>query len=117
MLHQMKLRKNPFEKIRAGHKTIELRLYDEKRQRIRVGDQIEFTNLADLSQKLVTQVVALHRFDSFAELFRALPASAMGYTPDQIPDPGDMEAYYSKDEQALYGVVGIELTLYAPPIK
>ena len=32
MLHTMKLKKEPFEKIKNGSKTIELRLYDEKRQ-------------------------------------------------------------------------------------
>lgn len=107
----MKLQKDPFEKIQAGRKTIELRLYDEKRQKIKVGDQIEFTNMADPSQKILAQVLALHLFHSFEELFQALPASAMGYSSDQIPNPKDMEAYYSKDEQVRYGVVGIELSL------
>ena len=32
MRYQMKLRSQPFEKIRSGRKTFELRLYDEKRQ-------------------------------------------------------------------------------------
>lgn len=111
MTVEMKLQKDPFEKIRAGHKTIELRLYDEKRQKLKVGDQIEFTNMADPSQKILTQVLALHIFRSFDEMFQALPATSMGYGPDQNPDPKDMEAYYSKDEQAQYGVVGIELFL------
>ncbi len=30
MIHNMKLNESPFEKIKAGTKTIELRLYDEK---------------------------------------------------------------------------------------
>ena len=74
MLHKMKLRNSPFRKIQKGLKTIELRLYDEKRQKVKVGDQIEFTNLEDRTQKIPTQVVALHLFDSFEEMFRALPA-------------------------------------------
>ena len=45
MIHEMKLNKEPFEKIRDGKKTIELRLNDEKRQRVRVGDSIVFRSL------------------------------------------------------------------------
>ena len=111
MLHKMKLQSSPFEKIKKRLKTIELRLYDEKRQNVKVGDQIEFANLEDRTQKLLTRVVALHHFDSFEEMFRVLPAEAMGYSKGQTPKPEDMEQYYSKEEQALYGVIGIELAL------
>jgi ASC-1-like (ASCH) protein len=111
VLHKMKLQNSPFRKIQKGLKTIELRLYDEKRQKVQVGDQIEFTNLEDRTQKLLTRVVALHRFDSFEEMFRVLPAETMGCSKGQTPKPEDMEQYYSKEEQALYGVIGIELAL------
>ena len=40
MVHNMKLNESPFEKIKAGTKTIELRLYDEKRRKI----QLEIKN-------------------------------------------------------------------------
>ena len=43
MLHKMKLKLSPFEKIENGSKMIELRLFDEKRQKVQVGDFIEFT--------------------------------------------------------------------------
>ena len=42
--HIMKLHPEPFAKIKDGSKTIELRLYDEKRQRISIGDTIRFIN-------------------------------------------------------------------------
>jgi ASC-1-like (ASCH) protein len=111
MLHKMKLQHSPFQKMQKGSKTIELRLYDEKRQKVQVGDQIEFTKLEDGTQKLLTQVVALHRFESFEKMFRELPADAMGYSEGQTPKAEDMEQYYSKEEQALYGVIGIEIDL------
>ena len=114
MFHKMKFQDRPFRKMQKGFKTIELRLYDEKRQKVQVGDQIEFTHLEDRSRKLLTRVVALHLFDSFDELFRTLPAGAMDYSEDQVPKAEDMERYYSKEEQALYGVVGIEIVLVAP---
>ena len=38
MLHKMKLNESPFERIKNGTKTIEFRLYDEKRQKIKIRD-------------------------------------------------------------------------------
>ena len=40
MTHKMNLHNDPFEKIACGIKNIELRLYDEKRRLIKVGDEI-----------------------------------------------------------------------------
>ena len=44
MKHEMKLNNGPFERIKNGTKTIELRLNDEKRQLLKIKDLIEFTN-------------------------------------------------------------------------
>ncbi len=111
MLHQMKLQPNPFRKIKSGSKTIELRLNDEKRQQVQVGDFIEFTMLDDTAQKLTVRVTAVHHFNSFAELYAALPKEKLGYTPDETPDPDHMDAYYPREKQEEYGVLGIELRL------
>ena len=43
MIHQMQLKKIPFEKIKNGTKTIEIRCNDEKRQKIKVNDIIIFS--------------------------------------------------------------------------
>jgi ASC-1-like (ASCH) protein len=96
--------------IKSGQKTIELRLFDEKRQQIKAGDEIVFTNTAS-GETLSKTVVKLHRFDSFEELYRALPLLQCGYTPEDVDTahPSDMEQYYSVEEQEKYGVVGIEL--------
>ena len=106
----MKLNARPFEMIKNGQKTIELRLFDEKRQQIRVGDEIVFTS-KESGETLAKTVVKLHHFDSFEELYRALPLLQCGYTAEDIDTahPSDMEQYYSVDEQKEYGVVGIEV--------
>lgn len=108
--HNMKLHAGPFEKIKSGVKTIELRLYDEKRQQIKEGDAIIFTNTAT-GEKLTATVQKLHRFASFEELYKALPLLQCGYTAEDIDSasPADMAQYYSAEEQEKYGVVGIEL--------
>lgn len=112
MTHSMKLHSSPFEKIKSREKTIELRLYDEKRQQIQAGDRIVFTNNAT-GEMLETKVIKLHRFDSFAELYKALPLLQCGYTAEDVDSahPSDMEQYYSAEEQKRYGVVGIEISV------
>lgn len=107
---EMKLDKEPFEKIKSGAKTIELRLYDEKRRKIRVGDIIVFT-CRNGGERLAMRVKALHVLADFRELYSSLDLLKCGYTPANVraAKPGDMEKYYSAAEQAEYGVVGIEL--------
>lgn len=113
MIHQMNLHRGPFQMIRSGRKTIELRLYDEKRQTIGVGDTIVFT-CAD--EHLTAKVAALYIFDSFESLYKTLPLLQCGYTPEDVhtASPSDMTLYYSEEKQRQYGVVGIELCEVAP---
>ncbi len=111
MLHKMKLRLTPFEKIKNGTKTIELRLNDEKRQQVQEGDFVEFSQIDDPLQRLTVRVTALHHFDSFAQLYAALPKEKIGYTADETPDPDHMDDYYPRDKQEKYGVLGIEIRL------
>ncbi len=111
-VHHMNLDPDPYEMIKNGQKTIELRLYDEKRRKIRPGDEIVFANNVT-GETLRTQVLKLHCFSSFEELYQTLPLLQCGYTGKDVAQarPSDMERYYSAGEQAEYGVVGIELFL------
>ena len=111
MTHYMNLNPQPFEMIADGHKTIELRLLDEKRQKIAAGDVLIFTNTADPALHLRCAVKNLHCFANFAELYAALPLDQCGYLPDELVDarPEDMDIYYPPEKQQQYGVVGIEI--------
>ena len=108
MRHEMKLNNTPFASIKNKTKTIELRLNDDKRQKINVGDEIEFINNVT-SEKLLVDVVNLHRFDSFSELYKHFDKILLGYDESEQSVARDMEEYYSKDEQKEYGVLGIEI--------
>lgn len=111
MNHEMRLHAQPFAMIKSGEKTIELRLNDEKRQKIRVGDEITFIHTQNQTEKLHCKVIALHSFSSFAQLYENLPISKFGYTVSELKSasPADMDAYYSHEEQEKYGVLGIEI--------
>lgn len=113
MIHEMKLHPQPFDMIASGEKTIELRLHDEKRQRIQIGDRIRFTNSQDPARRLEVLVTNLYHFCSFAQLYDTLPLEKCGYRPEEVKDASykDMEQYYSMEEQAKYGVLGIEIKL------
>lgn len=110
MKHEMRLHEGPFNLIKDGTKTIELRLFDEKRQLIQVGDEIEFTNRVN-DEKILTKVIALHIYSCFEDLYRDYDKISLGYKVDEDANPKDMEIYYSKEEQSKYGVVGIEIQL------
>lgn len=109
MLHHMKLKQLPFEKIKNGSKTIELWLNDEKRQKVQVGDFIEFSCLDNPESKIQTRVTVLHHFSSFAELYSSLPKEKLGYAVSETPSPDHMDEYYTREEQERYRVIGIEL--------
>lgn len=100
-----------FQKIANGTKTIELRLNDPKRQAISVGDHIVFCNV-ETDERLEVAVRARHEFATFEELYAALPLSKCGYSEDELPTahPDDMHAYYTDEQIALHGVVGIEIS-------
>ena len=111
--HIMKLAPYPFEMIRNGKKTIELRLYDEKRKSISNGDRITFVNTDDDNDLLRVKVENMFVFNSFEELYKKLPLLECGYTENDVSmaSPDDMNQYYSKDKQMQCGVVGIKIRL------
>lgn len=106
-MHKMNLQDLPFEAINSGQKTIEMRLYDEKRQKIKVGDIIEFSN--NSNDIIKTKVIDIHRFNNFDELYNNFDKEKLGYFEDEVANPNDMSKYYSEEDIKKYGVVGIEI--------
>ena len=110
MLHEMKLASNPFNSVKAGTKTIEMRLYDEKRRTVNVGDTIHFTN-RDTGESVTAEVLNLHIFNSFEEMYNAFDKVSIGYKEGEIANPIDMRQFYSDEDIKKYKVVGIEIKL------
>jgi ASC-1-like (ASCH) protein len=111
MEHQMKLSKGAFERVSSGKKKVEIRLFDEKRQRLRIGDTIIFSRLPDLSEQLTVKVTGLRRYGSFRELIENTPMKDLG-RPDEYDKTAYLESMYSlytKEEETRYGVLGIEI--------
>ena len=108
MIHKMNLHNKPYELIKNETKTIELRLNDEKRQKLKEKDLIEFTNRTT-NETMLVEIEKLYHYNSFNELYKNFDKVSMGYSKDEIANPSDMEEYYSKEEQEKYGVLGIKI--------
>ncbi len=110
MTHNMKLWHDAFYKIANGSKNIELRLNDEKRQKIAIDDTIIFSCTSN-NDVITATVKALHKFVDFKELYNHLPLDKCGYEKQELATAHytDMYAYYSEDQINKYGALGIEL--------
>ena len=106
----MNLQPKYFDFIKGGTKRIELRLYDEKRQSIQLGDIIEFAKSED--EKFKAEVVGPLRYNSFADLFEDFDISILAdssMTKQELLEV--LEEFYSEEKQAEFGVIGIRIKL------
>lgn len=110
MKHNMKLNNGPYNSIYYGGKDIEMRLNDEKRRIINIGDVITFTN-RDTLEEFDAKVINLHKYDNFEELYEKFDKLRLGYKIEDNANPSDMQVYYSNEDINKYGVVGIEISV------
>lgn len=110
MEHVLKLQPRFFNYIKNGTKRVELRLYDEKRQKINLGDIIILKKEPDLEETLKVKVIGLLRYKSFEELFNDFSIDLMAdksMTKDELLNT--LEEFYTPEKQKQYGVVGIRI--------
>lgn len=106
MIHKMNLVDFAFNAIKNNIKDIELRLNDEKRSKIKIGDIIEFTNI-DTKETIKVEVINLHKYNTFQELFSAFDNSRFGL--NETDTYNKMYEFYTKEEETTYGALGIEI--------
>ena len=106
--HEMNLQDRYFDYIKNGTKRIELRLFDEKRQKICLGDTIIFSDSTD--EKLEMRVIGLLRYASFTDLFEDFDCDILAdksMTKTELLDV--LQEFYTPEKQQQYGVIGIRL--------
>lgn len=109
-IHEMNLQPKYFDYIKNGTKRIELRLFDEKRQQIQLGDTIEFSKSEN--EKFKAEVIGLLRYNSFSDLFEDFDISILAdksMTKQELLNV--LSEFYTSEKQEKYGVVGIRLKL------
>ena len=111
MIHVFRLDKIHFDKVKDGTKTVEMRLYDEKRKHLRVGDQILFRERDNELNKVRTIIRKIEVYKNFNELYGFYNKVALGYDENQEANPKDMEKYYPIEKQNEFGVVAITIEL------
>lgn len=110
MIHEMKLQSKYYDFIQNGTKRIELRLNDEKRALINLGDTIKFLKLPELIESMEVTVIGLLRYASFAELFNDFSIDIMAdksMTKEELLNV--LQEFYMPEKQKEYGVLGIRI--------
>lgn len=109
-LHKMNLQPKYYDFIKDGTKRIELRLYDEKRQKIKLGDEIEFSKSE--TEKFNAKVVGLIRYQSFEDLFKDFSIEILAdKTMTKAELLGVLSEFYTEVKQREFGVIGIRIKL------
>ncbi len=110
MKYIMKLNSKYFEYMKNGTKEIEIRLNDDKRKNLKVGDEIIFQKEPELKEELYTKVEKLFICKSFEDII-------VNFDVQQYADQketrenflNDLYKFYTKEQEKKYGVVGIKV--------
>ena len=104
----MSLRPEYYEMVRSGEKDIELRLYDEKRRRMRNGNMLLIYNAQNRNDYIHAKIVRLHIAKSFADLATKISMPRTGFASLNALMTA-ISKFYDPDTESKYGIVGIEL--------
>ncbi|MFD1851421.1 ASCH domain-containing protein [Oceanobacillus bengalensis] len=110
MIHQMGLYGEYFKSIKEGKKKVEVRLNDEKRRKIKVGDTIEFTKVPEQDEILQVTVTELKIYDTFQVMYEDIPFQDFdceGWTMKEMVD-GTYEIYTPVQEKE-WGTLAIRI--------
>ncbi len=111
MICEMKLHPAPYEAIREGVKTVEIRLFDEKRSALSAGDLILFKKLPYLHEMLYKQVGKITRYSSCDEIFSSYEPALLGCKEDDTAESfrNSIGKIYSPEKIEKYGLCAIDL--------
>lgn len=109
-MHSMSVQERYYNLLKLGKKTIELRLWDDKRQKIKIGDIIEFSNASNADDTFSAKVINLYKAPDFKSLCSKISIQQVGFTSqDELLKT--LEEFYSIKQQKEFGVVGIEIVV------
>ncbi|MFL0488123.1 ASCH domain-containing protein [Bacillus sp. AFS054943] len=107
MKHKMGLYNKPFQSIQSGKKVYEVRLYDKKRQLIKQGDEIVFTNLTT-TETMVTKVTEIKRYERFQEMYEHIDKKLLDCENNSLEEMLESTyKIYTKEQEGNLGTVAI----------
>ncbi|MCS1350827.1 ASCH domain-containing protein [Mechercharimyces sp. CAU 1602] len=101
MIHQMGLYGEYFNSIKEGKKKVEVRLNDEKRRKIKVGDTIEFIKVPEQDETMQVEVIDLNIYATFQAMYEDIPFQELDcedWTIQEMVD-GTYEIYSPEQEK------------------
>ena len=110
---EMRLHDSPFKRVELGKKTIEVRLLDEKRRLLKVGNVIRFRRRFNSTDFVDVQVVDLLKYNSFKDLFLNYGAKFYGLSINYSCEEfiKGCRKFYSIKKEREFGVLGIKFKL------
>lgn len=97
-----------FELIKSGQKDIELRAYDEKRKKIKVGDKFLLFDAENPDAHILCEVLNMHVAPDFESLFKKIDIKRSGFK-DMTELMDTITKFVSREELAREQVVGMEI--------
>lgn len=109
MIYKMGLQNKYYKLVDQGNKIVELRLYDQKRKKLKVGNLIRFYEEPERINYIDTIITKLNKYNSFSEALENINMNLLtNESEEKYLD--DLENYYKKEEQAKYGVIAITIS-------
>ena len=103
------LHKEVFDIVSEGVKDVEVRLNDEKRRQLKVGDKLIFISRGNYIDQITATVKKLVYFKDFVEVTKAYEMKRIYLEDTTLEEYLElMNKFYSKEEQEKLGVVAIE---------
>lgn len=109
-IHEMKLSDLPFQATCSGKKTIEIRLNDDRRASLNIGDLILFQN--DRLGTIKTRIISIKKYKCMSDLISAedfLKTGGIYQNTDSWIEA--INTYYSISNQNKHGLLSIEIAL------
>lgn len=94
--------------VKNGNKNVEVRVNDEKRRKLKIGDEITFLKGPNENEQTKAIVTNLEYYTNFEELVKHYTIEQLylkEYTKEDFVKL--LEIFYSKEEQEEFGVVAI----------
>ena len=97
-----------FSIIKNGVKDVEIRLYDDKRKKLKVGDKIVFYKRPEEIEKIECTITKLEKYNSFSDVVDNIDMERIYLEGTSKEDYIKlMRRFYSEDEEKNLGVLAI----------
>lgn len=108
-MYIMKVKPEYFDKIKNGKKLYEIRLLDDKRKLLKVGDSVLLKKEPDMFDGIVIRITEIKHFNTFLEMAQRLSIKDIGFEGKTAAEVNDIyHQIYKVEDEVRYGVVALK---------